>query len=186
MSETTDRKGGGAQKKSMANDKKTVRYISKYLNLRIVVKPARYEIVDGVRNLVPGKDIRFVDGVYETSDPEEVKFLDEYVEKNKSSNVVTRVKVDAVAERADMLKTLEEREAELAERERKLAEREKRLERYEAGSGDESPYEKMSKQELQDECKKRGLPTSGNKTVLSQRLVEDDEKKDGGEEEPAY
>jgi len=52
------------------------RFISRYANHVLVMKPAR-KVIDEVEGItiVPGRRIQFVDGVYETDRSEEVKFI---------------------------------------------------------------------------------------------------------------
>lgn len=45
-----------------------------------------------------------------------------------------------------------------------------------------SEYETYLPADLRDECKARGLPTSGNKAELVQRLIDDDNQSGGPEE----
>ena len=47
--------------------------------------------------------------------------------------------------------------------------------------GEEVAYEDMDKDDLKAECQERGLPVSGNKQDLIDRLIEDDESE--GDEE---
>lgn len=51
------------------------RFISPSKNLRLVMKPMRRQIVEGVPFLMPGKAIKFSNGVYETDDEKELQFL---------------------------------------------------------------------------------------------------------------
>lgn len=44
-------------------------------------------------------------------------------------------------------------------------------------------YEDATNAELRDELRARGLPTSGSKSELLERLEDDDEESEGGEEE---
>ena len=106
-------------------DKKPERYVSKYFALKLVVEPAYTKETGGGRTVVvPGKRIEFEQGVYETSDADEIKFLDEH--KNNGT-IFTKVNKDVTSERAELLETLEEREARIAEKEAELGLGEKKV-----------------------------------------------------------
>lgn len=106
-------------------DKKAERYVSKYFALKLVVEPAYTKEVGGGRTVVvPGKRIEFEQGVYETSDADEIKFLDEH---QNNGTVFMKVKKDVTSERADLIETLEEREARIAAKEAELGLGEKKV-----------------------------------------------------------
>jgi hypothetical protein len=52
-----------------------VKFISKYENLVLCVKPNRVQIQDGIAMQVPGEHIRFQGFEYETTDKSEIVFL---------------------------------------------------------------------------------------------------------------
>lgn len=115
-------------------DHNPARYISRYLALRIVVKPAYTKEVDGRIVTVPGKDIRFNEGVFETTDQELIDFL----EADKSFGT-TYIRVpddvqDVVKDRGEWMKDLETKERELAEREAALKAREAKVNGSEEGA----------------------------------------------------
>lgn len=102
------------------------KYISKYLNLRLVDRASYTKEVEGRVVVVTGKAIQFADGLYETSDPDKIKFLDSHP---NCGNVFIRVKdSDLKKARDERFKDLEAREKELDEKEKKLARKEKELE----------------------------------------------------------
>lgn len=110
------------------------RYISRYLALRIVVKSAYTKEVDGRIVTVQGKDIRFQEGVFETTDPDLIKFL----ESDKSFGT-TYIRVpdnvtDVVKDRGEWMKDLETKEKELAQREADLKAREAKVNSNEEGA----------------------------------------------------
>lgn len=115
-------------------DHNPARYISRYLALRIVVKPAYTKEVDGRIVTVPGKDIRFNEGVFETTDQELIDFL----EADKSFGT-TYIRVpddvaDVAKDRGEWMKDLETKERELKEREAALAAREAKVNSNEEGA----------------------------------------------------
>jgi len=115
-------------------DHNPARYISRYLALRIVVKPAYTKEVDGRIVTVPGKDIRFDQGVFETTDQELIDFL----EADKSFGT-TYIRVpddvtDVVKDRGEWMKDLETKERELKEREEALKAREAKVNASEEGA----------------------------------------------------
>jgi len=115
-------------------DHNPARYISRFLALRIVVKAAYNKEVDGRIVTVQGKDIRFDQGVFETSDQE----LIAYLEESKSFGT-TYIRVpdnvkDVTKDRGEWMKDLETKERELAEREAALKEREDKVNGSEEGA----------------------------------------------------
>lgn len=118
----------------MSKDHNPARYISRFLALRIVVKPTFTKEVDGRIVTVPGKDVRFVEGVFETEDQEIIDFL----EADKSFGT-TYIRVpdnveDVVKDRGEWMKDLETKERELAEREAALKVKEERINANEEGA----------------------------------------------------
>ena len=57
---------------------KEVTFFAKYGSLRIVVRPIRVSVVDGVRIVTPGKTAEFQRGEYRTSDAEMIEYLREH------------------------------------------------------------------------------------------------------------
>ena len=51
-----------------------MKYISKYLELKIVQKPTYSKEIDGRIVVTPGESIQFHDGMFETENPEDIKF----------------------------------------------------------------------------------------------------------------
>lgn len=115
-------------------DHNPARYISRFLALRIVVKSTYTKEVDGRIVTVPGKDIRFVEGVFETEDQELIDFL----EADKSFGT-TYIRVpdnveDAVKDRGEWMKDLETKEKDLLEREAALKAKEAKVNSSEEGA----------------------------------------------------
>jgi hypothetical protein len=139
-------------------DHNPARYISRYLALRIVVKPAYTKEVDGRIVTVQGKDIRFDQGVFETTDQELIDFL----EGDKSFGT-TYIRVpddvkDVVKDRGEWMKDLETKERELAEREAALKAREAKVNSSEEGAkAGDGLRGNMPKTELLDIAKAEGV-----------------------------
>lgn len=95
-----------------ASGSKAVRFISKYNELRLVREPAYTETVNGRAVPHAGTSIQFHDGVFESSDAAEVAFLRDHANLG-SAFVEVEDKTSNAAARADYVKTLEERNAEL-------------------------------------------------------------------------
>ena len=139
-------------------DHNPARYISKYLALRIVVRPTFTKEVDGRIVTVPGKDIRFVDGAFETSDEELITFL----EADRSFGT-TYIRIpdnveNIVKERDEMLKDLETREKEILAREASLKAREDRVNSNEEGAkAGDGLRKNMPKAELLAIVKEEGV-----------------------------
>jgi len=181
----------------MTNKKTTtVRFISKYLNLKIVSKPSYNKEVEGRVIVVPGEAVRFSQGVYETSDLEVIKFLEARPEFGK---VFTRVpdNVEALVHREKMLQTFEEREADLKRRETELAEREAKNNAKGEGSsikeGDENeiPLGAMKVKDLLEICATEEVPDwerfKKPGTKKADIIVAISENRDAeGEKGPAY
>lgn len=130
-------------------DHNPARYISRFLALRIVVKPAYTKEVDGRIVTVPGKDIRFNEGVFETEDQELIDFL----EADKSfGTTYIRVPDNVLSPKTDRdewMKDLETKERELAEREASLKAREAKVNASEEGAkAGDGLRENMKKEEL--------------------------------------
>jgi len=114
-------------------DHNPARYISRFLALRIVMKPSYTKEVDGRVVTVPGKDIRFIDGAFETEDKDVINFLES---EQGFGTVFIRVPEDVenvVKERGEWMKDLETKEKELAEREAALKAREAKVNGSEEG-----------------------------------------------------
>lgn len=139
-------------------DHNPARYISRYLALRIVVKPAYTKEVDGRIVTVQGKDIRFQEGVFETTDQELIDFL----EADKSFGT-TYIRVpddvaDVTKDRGEWMKDLETKERELAEREAALKARETKVNSSEEGAkAGDGLRANMAKAELLEIAKNEGV-----------------------------
>lgn len=139
-------------------DHNPARYISRFLALRIVVKPAYTKEVDGRIVTVPGKDIRFTEGVFETEDQELIDFL----EADKSFGT-TYIRVpDNVLnpknDRDEWMKDLETKEKELAEREAALQAREAKVNSSEEGAkAGDGLRENMAKAKLLEIAQEEGV-----------------------------
>jgi len=110
--------------------KEKAKYISKYRSLKLVVKPSYTKEVEGRIVVVPGKSIRFVQGVYETDDPDEIKFLDNHPNLGTIFIKVTEKDLQKDLQKAieKQFKDLETKEAELKAKEEELVKKEKALE----------------------------------------------------------
>lgn len=134
---------------STENHNPVARYISRFLALRIVVKPTFTKEVEGRIVTVPGKAIRFEQGVFETSDKELIDFL----ESDKKAFGTTYIRVpdnieSALEERKEMIKDLEEREADLKRREDALKKKEAKI-----GAKEEGSKVKVTKKETEKDDK---------------------------------
>lgn len=54
------------------------RFMARYKKLKINMKAPYYQIINGMKELVPGKAIQFDNGVYVTDNPEEIEFIRNY------------------------------------------------------------------------------------------------------------
>jgi len=100
------------------SETKKARYVSRFSALRLVMEPAWTEVVNGRAITHPGRSIQFVEGLYETSDKDEIEYLDAQ-EKENGAGTVVRANIEPAQAREELLKTLEDRNAELeAENER--------------------------------------------------------------------
>ena len=116
-----------------------MKYISKFLELRIVVKPAYSKEIDGRVVVTQGKSIQFHDGVYNTEDSEEITFLD----NNKNlGNVFIKVEGDIKKAKEKLSETLEERNDKITAKKKKKIKKEKALE-----EGSELAKNKIKKEE---------------------------------------
>ena len=106
-----------------------MKYISKYLELKIVQKPTYSKEIDGRIVVTPGKSIQFHDGMFETENPEDIKFLDNHP---NFGNVFIKVEgVDLIKAKKEFTETLEEKNA---EKETKKEEKIKKGKALEEGS----------------------------------------------------
>lgn len=113
----------------------TARYLSKFLSLKLVRKPMRTKEVEGQIITSDGASIRFVEGAYETSDPDEI----EYIEARPEFKAGTIIRIpdnvkDVVAHGNEFREDLEAREARLAAREAAVAAREAKVGPAEEGA----------------------------------------------------
>lgn len=117
----------------MAEEKKiTNTYVSKYAQLRIVLKPAYTSELNGRVITHPGEDIRFNEGVYMTSDPAIIEQLEK---RPEFGSIFIKVPGDTNAQvhKDEWLKDLETRQKELEDKEADLAKREAKLKEAETG-----------------------------------------------------
>ena len=88
------------------------KFISKYLQLKLINKASYSKEVEGRVVVVPGKSVQFNNGVYETTDKDEISFL-----KNHPNfgNIFIEVKEkDVEKAQKNFNKTLEDKETEKA------------------------------------------------------------------------
>jgi len=170
------------------------RYISRYLALRIVVKPAFTKEVDGRIVTVQGKDVRFVEGVFETKDQE----LIDYLEADKSfGSTYIRVQdnvSEVVNERNEWMKDLEARELDLKRREAELKDKETRVKGSEEGSKVEVEKDElkanMSKADLLAIAEAEGVEgvdkDTKNAEIIAAIRENRDAKKEGNAEDAQF
>ncbi len=116
---------GTAQK---AEPAKEIVYISRYLELKLVMNPSYLKEVGGKVLIIRGKYIQFHEGVYKTKDQEEVEYLDNHpnfgsvFRKVQTTDLKGGKSVDQIYQ--EKFRTLEEREKEVAAREKALQKKE--------------------------------------------------------------
>lgn len=174
----------------MADKKETATYISRYLQLRIVRKPAYSREVDGQRVSTPGTSIQFEQGVFTTSDPDEIAFIEARPEFGKLIQKVPKNIKDIDAERTEQFQSLEEREAAVAAREAAIAEKEASLKgtengRSEGGSvGDEEDgLEALSKADLLAIVEEEEVPGVNSRTTIPNLIAAIREHREAGDED---
>lgn len=107
---------------------KEVVYISRYLELKLVMNPSYLKEVGGKVLIIRGKYIQFHEGVYKTKDQEEVEYLDNHpnfgsvFRKVVTSELKGGKSVDQIYQ--EKFRTLEEREKEIEAREKALQKKE--------------------------------------------------------------
>jgi len=70
-----------------------VKYASRYTGLRIVIEPDKYlYLPTGEKQFKPGKNVRFISGLYQTDDKEIIKFMEDYCKKNTETFILEEVK----------------------------------------------------------------------------------------------
>lgn len=89
---------------------KATTYVAKYFNLKLIRESSYFKEVNGKVLPVKGSAIQFVQGAYTTEDAGEIEFLDAHP---NFGSIFIKVDKDAVSERSEYVKTLEERNAEL-------------------------------------------------------------------------
>ena len=89
---------------------KATTYVAKYLQLKLVRESSYFKEVNGKVLPVKGTAIQFEQGAYTTEDEGEIEFLDNHP---NFGSIFIKVDKNVVEERADYVKTLEERNAEL-------------------------------------------------------------------------
>lgn len=111
-----------------ADPAKEVVYISRYLELKLVMTPSYLKEVGGKVLIIRGKYIQFHEGVYKTKDQEEVEYLDNHpnfgsvFRKVVTSELKGGKSVEQIYQ--EKFRTLEEREKEVAAREKALQKKE--------------------------------------------------------------
>lgn len=129
----------------------TERYISRYLNLRLVNKSAYNKEIDGRVVTVPGVSVQFSQGIYETSDPVEIEFLDNHPNiKNKVFFKVDKKVKDAVGAQKELAKSLEEKNKELDDKNAEIA-------RLKALVGEKEEGARSNDEDEEDEDEEDGL-----------------------------
>lgn len=151
---------------------KATTYISKYLQLKLVMESSYYKEVAGKVLPVKGKAIQFEQGAYTTSDKDEIEFLENHP---NFGSIFIKVDKDATSERAEYVQTLEERNAELEAELAKAKSEGAKVERTTPDSEEDGDqYDQMNGDELKDELRSRDLPVSGKVDELRDRLRESD------------
>lgn len=89
-----------------------MKFVSRYLEPRFVVRPTRRMLVEGMLHLQPGKTIEFKGHEYETEDKEEIDFLQKHIEFGKTFDIKKEAK-EIKAEIKEMAKMLEKEEKNL-------------------------------------------------------------------------
>lgn len=116
------------QANQKANAPKEVVYISRYLELKLVMNPSYLKEVGGKVLIIRGKYIQFHEGVYKTSNQEEIEYLDNHpnfgnvFRKVETADLKGGKSVNQLYQ--EKFRTLEEREKELAAREKALQQKE--------------------------------------------------------------
>jgi hypothetical protein len=111
-----------------AEPRSEVVYISRYLELKLVMAPSYLKEVGGKVLIIRGKYIQFHEGAYRSNDKEEIEYLDNHpnfgnvFRKVEKSDLKGGKSVDQIYQ--DKFKTLEEKEKDLAAREKALQQRE--------------------------------------------------------------
>lgn len=151
---------------------KPVRFISRYLQLRIVRKPGYSKEVDGQRVSTPGTSIQFDQGAFETTDPQEVAFIEARPEFGKIIQRVPDNIENIAAQRDEVFQDLEARENALKAREAEVAAKEAALKNVEMGKteeeeGDEEEdgLEEMTKKQLLAVAAEEGVEGVSDKTT---------------------
>lgn len=52
-----------------------MKFVSKYPNIKYIMKPTGLQVINGIPVLTAGKSIQFENGEYNTTDKEEIAFL---------------------------------------------------------------------------------------------------------------
>lgn len=178
---------------------KKARYVSKYAQLRIVLKPAYTSELNGRVITHPGEDVRFENGYYETDKPEVIEALEK---RSEFGGIFIRVPddTDAQLHRTEWSKDLETRQKELEAKEKALAEREAKLDAKESGrtvsnkKEEEEDLEALTRDALEDLAQAEGVENPEdfpNKKTLIEAIKEnrENQKENGsaeGQGTPAY
>lgn len=158
----------------MAEETKTVRYLSKFLSLKLVRKPMRTKEVEGQIITSEGSSIRFSEGVYETDSAEEQAYIEARPEF--ASGIIVKVPgnvKDLVSHQAEWMKDLETREADLKRREAELAAKEARVNGSEEGARVPSAdgLEEMKRPQLVEIAEELGLPAEAYKVGVKNEAI---------------
>lgn len=149
----------------MPTVEKPARYISRFLNLRIVVRGTYTQAVEGRVVTTPGKSIQFEGGVFETTDKDEQAFIEARPEFGQIIIKAPENIENLAGAREEMMKDLETREKELKAREEALAAKEKELGVEETGKSDgETVLEDMTKEQLLAVAEAEGVEGVDKKT----------------------
>jgi len=163
----------------MADKKeKVVRFISRYLSLRIITKAGFSREVDGQRSSTAGESIQFEQGVFETADPEVVKYIEARPEFGKHIQRVPDNIENLSKEQAEQFQSLEAREAAVAAREAALEGKEGQVTDNEAGRNeddedDESDdgLEQMGKPELLNIVEREEIEGTNSRTKVADLIA---------------
>lgn len=153
---------------------KPARYISRYLKLKIVMKPTHNQVVEGRVVTTQGKRIDFDGGVYETTDKDEQAFLEARPEFGRIIIKAPADIEDLAGARDEWTKDLETREAELKASQDALKAEKVRLGMDETGkgaAGTEDELDSMTKAQLLEVAAAEGVE-GVSKTNKNEEIVE--------------
>lgn len=165
------------------NEARTIRFISKFLNLRIVKNSTYNKEVDGRVVTVPGVSIRFQEGMYATNDQEIVEFIRARQEFKDGMIGEVPENVNALVHRQDVLKTLEEKDAEIAKLKAELQSKDLKAGGAEEGAPVQS-YVDLTRKELAQLAKDADIEVLAKDTkadIIAKLEVVDTEEVPAGE-----